>query len=114
MNTISEAVHEYVALRRSLGFKLIAAKHYLLQFATFLEEQQATYITQELALAWAQPTHECPTVQMGRTPDQSPGICALSSRGRSPYRSPGARTAAISPETGKTSPLLRRGDTGCP
>ena len=54
MNTISEAVHEYVDLRRSLGFKLVGIKHTLLQFAKFLEEQQATYITQDLALAWAQ------------------------------------------------------------
>ena len=54
MNTIREAVHEYVDLRRSLGFKLVYAKHYLLQFAAFLEEQQAAFITQELALSWAQ------------------------------------------------------------
>ena len=54
MNTISEAVHEYVDLRRSLGFKLVGIKQTLLQFATFLEEQHAAHITQELALAWAQ------------------------------------------------------------
>ena len=54
MNTISEAVHEYVDLRRSLGFKLVGIKQTLLQFAVFLEEQQAAHITQELALAWAQ------------------------------------------------------------
>ena len=54
MNTISEAVHEYVDLRRSLGYKLVGIKKTLLQFATFLEEQQAAHITQQLALAWAQ------------------------------------------------------------
>lgn len=54
MNTITEAVYEYVDLRRSLGFKLVHVDQLLLQFATFLEQQGATYITQELALAWAQ------------------------------------------------------------
>ncbi len=54
MNTIREAVHEYLALRRSLGFKLVDMEYWLLQFAAFLEERKVAYITQELALAWAQ------------------------------------------------------------
>ena len=62
MNTIREAVHEYVDLRRSLGFKLVDTEQRLLQFATFLEEQQAAHITQELALAWArQPANVQPS-----------------------------------------------------
>lgn len=54
MNTIREAVHEYVRLRRSLGFKLAYTEQTLLQFAGFLEERGASHITQELALSWAQ------------------------------------------------------------
>ena len=54
MNTMREAIHEYVELRCSLGFKMVHVEQTLLQFATFLEERRATYITQELALAWAQ------------------------------------------------------------
>jgi len=49
-----EAVHEYLTMRRSLGFKLREAGKGLLQFATFMEQQRASYITPQLALAWAQ------------------------------------------------------------
>ena len=54
MNTITEDVFDYINLRRSLGFKLERYPQALLQFADFLEQQQASYITQKLALAWAQ------------------------------------------------------------
>ena len=61
MNTIREAVHEYLDLRRSLGFKLVDMEYWLLPFAAFLEEREAAYITEELALAWAQqPTNVQP------------------------------------------------------
>ena len=53
MNTLREAVHEYVKMRRHLGFKLRSTEHGLLDFVTFMEEQQAPFITQALALAWA-------------------------------------------------------------
>ena len=54
MKTIREAVQEYLELRRNLGFKLVDHEPRLLQFATFLEENGAAYITQKLALSWAQ------------------------------------------------------------
>ncbi len=54
MNTLRQDIHEYVNMRRNLGFKLDKAAHALLDFATFMEQQAASYITQELALAWAQ------------------------------------------------------------
>ncbi len=54
MNTFRQAVHEYLSLRRSLGFKLHDAGNGLLDFVTFMEQHRATYITQSLALAWAQ------------------------------------------------------------
>ena len=41
-------------MRRSLGFKLQEAGKGLIDFITFLEQHNASYITQELALAWAQ------------------------------------------------------------
>jgi integrase len=53
MNTLRQAVHEYLSMRRSLGFKLREAGKALLDFATFMEQHRATYITQALALAWA-------------------------------------------------------------
>ena len=63
MNTLRQSVQEYLSLRRGLGFKLQEAGKGLLDFVTFMEHQRASYITQALALAWAQqplnvqPTH---------------------------------------------------------
>ncbi len=54
MNTLREAVREYLAMRRSLGFKLHAAGNRLLAFVQFMEQRRASYITTTLALAWAQ------------------------------------------------------------
>jgi integrase/recombinase XerD len=54
MNTLRQAVQEYLSLRRSLGFKLQDAGKGLLDFVTFMEQHHASYITQALALAWAQ------------------------------------------------------------
>ena len=54
MNTLREAVHEYLSLRRNLGFKLREVGNGLLDFVTFMEERQAPFITEALALAWAQ------------------------------------------------------------
>lgn len=54
MNTLREAVRSYLDLRRGLGFKLQDAGKALTDFVTFLEQHHASYITQSLALAWAQ------------------------------------------------------------
>ena len=54
MNTLRQAVQEYLSMRRNLGFKLQAAGKALLDFVGFMEQHRATYITQALALAWAQ------------------------------------------------------------
>ena len=63
MNTILEAVVEYLQLRRSLGFKLIDEERMLRRFAEFMLKMQAPYITQQLALAWAQqPVNAKPVV----------------------------------------------------
>lgn len=53
MNTLREAVDEYLLARRDLGFKLIQTAGWLRDFAAFMEQQQATVITTELALQWA-------------------------------------------------------------
>ena len=54
MNTLRQALHEYLSMRRNLGFKLQRAGKTLLDFVTFMEQHHAPYITQALALAWAQ------------------------------------------------------------
>ena len=47
------AAEEYLALRRSLGFKLTEVGRTLLQFVRFTEREGAASVTTELALRWA-------------------------------------------------------------
>jgi integrase len=54
MTTLRQAVHEYLRMRRGLGFKLHEAGKGLLDFVTFMERHRAASITHPLALAWAQ------------------------------------------------------------
>lgn len=53
MNELREALVEYLALRRSLGFKLQAAESALRQFVTFAENEGAAFVTTDLVLRWA-------------------------------------------------------------
>jgi integrase len=54
MNTLPQAVQEYLRMRRDLGFKLREAGPSLLDFAAFMRRRRSTFITSKLALAWAQ------------------------------------------------------------
>ncbi len=58
MTDLRDAASEYLAVRRTLGFKLIEAERLLHQFLDYLEQQQTTTITIETALAWATMPHE--------------------------------------------------------
>src|ERR1019366_265706 len=58
MKTLKEAIRDYLALRRSLGFKLKKHSRLLEELASFLEQADAPRITSLLALQWAtQPQH---------------------------------------------------------
>jgi integrase/recombinase XerD len=58
MKTVREAVKDYLALRRGLGFKLKKHQRLLEAFASFLEQESTSQITSRLALLWAtQPKH---------------------------------------------------------
>lgn len=54
MNALRKAIQDYLELRRSLGFKLELHQTMLHDFASFMEQEAAEYITTELALRWAQ------------------------------------------------------------
>lgn len=54
MSGLRHSLQDYLALRRGLGFKLHAAGQRLQNFVSFMEAQQAEFITTALALAWAQ------------------------------------------------------------
>jgi hypothetical protein len=49
MNTLREALQEYLALRRGLGFKMHDAGLVLPRFVAFMEQHQALHITTRLA-----------------------------------------------------------------
>ena len=53
MSPLRTALDEYLALRRSLGFKLRLAGHLLERFVEFADRQGTEFITCELALQWA-------------------------------------------------------------
>lgn len=62
MNTLREALTGYLAMRRNLGYKLELAGIGLASFVSFMEAQDAYWITIKLALEWAQqPTHTQPS-----------------------------------------------------
>ena len=61
MTPLRQAIDDYIALRRSLGFKLRRMSEGLREFAVFLEQKAAPYVTTELAMEWAMlPTHHQP------------------------------------------------------
>lgn len=53
MKELSQAVDDYLQLRRGLGFKLRDEGRVLPDFVTFLQRQKATHITTRLAIRWA-------------------------------------------------------------
>lgn len=54
MNTLRDAVTEYVAMRRALGYQMNAAEAALVAFVSFLEKRGPPFITSKLAVEWAQ------------------------------------------------------------
>ena len=54
MNTLGQAAQAYLQMRRDLGFKLREAGTALSNFVSFMQQRRAPYITQALALTWAQ------------------------------------------------------------
>lgn len=62
MSELLQAVDEYLALRRALGYTLYETGLVLHQFVQFAECEGAAFITTELALRWAtQSTRAQPT-----------------------------------------------------
>ena len=67
MKSLKQGLHDYLALRRGLGFKLRLAGAALLDFVCFLEREGASYITNELSVRWAMRRRECqPSLWAGR------------------------------------------------
>jgi integrase len=62
VNSLEQALKDYLRIRRSLGFLLREPASCLRNFVAFLQAQRASYITTEVALRWAtQPTKDQPS-----------------------------------------------------
>ena len=53
MSELRQALEDYIAVRRSLGFDLRLPARLLCNFVSFVEANNSTYITRELAVRWA-------------------------------------------------------------
>jgi integrase/recombinase XerD len=53
MRTLAKAMHDYVALRRALGFKMVEVSYRLDDFARFARRERASRVTVDLAVRWA-------------------------------------------------------------
>jgi len=60
MNTLRQALNEYLALRQAMGFKLQEESRLLPRFIDFLEAHGEAFITTDLAVRWAT---QCPATQ---------------------------------------------------
>lgn len=58
MSALREAAVSYLTLRRALGFGLVRDGKLLAQFIDYLEQQQATTVTVEAAIAWVTQPHQ--------------------------------------------------------
>jgi integrase/recombinase XerD len=53
MSNLRTLLHEYLAVRRALGYKMVKAERLLQHFVQFAEHASSSYITTALALKWA-------------------------------------------------------------
>ncbi|HWS03935.1 MAG TPA: tyrosine-type recombinase/integrase [Gammaproteobacteria bacterium] len=60
MNTLRQALNEYLALRQAMGFKLQEESRLLPRFIDFLDAHGETFITTDMAVRWAT---QCRTTQ---------------------------------------------------
>jgi hypothetical protein len=74
MNTLRQALADYLAVRRVLGYKLARAEKLLAQFLDYIEDRGEDHITIEAALAWA--TLPPGSIRAGQPPD-FPSFAAL-------------------------------------
>ena len=87
---LRQSVADYLAVRRSLGFRLARPEKLLAQFAGYLEQAGAATVTTEHALAWAV------------LPGGDPALARLPARGR-----PRVRRLAAHHRPGRADPAGR-------
>ena len=116
MKSVRDAITDYLALRRSLGFKLRNTAGRLMEFASFLEQKGAPYITTALALKWAMQHAEHQPSYLGPALGLRSRVRSPLERERSPHRDSADRFTSVSSTANPALSLHRRGDSkaaGC-
>ena len=110
MNPFADAIQDYLALRRSLGFKLRDAGIYLSKFAAFLEARGATHITTPArpGMGTAEPIGSA--FDLGTASWLCPWLRAPPCCQRPANRDSAAGPTAVSPAPSATVSLLGPGD----
>ena len=67
MNSLQQSLHNYVMLRRSLGFKFREQERALRQFVSFMNERRTRGVTTQLAYEWATALFDAPS-PLGKHP----------------------------------------------
>src|ERR1700751_66351 len=108
MNDLKEAIEDYLALRRGLGFKLKKHTRFLEEFALFLQRTDQTTITSRVAWQWAiEPQHIKPcewAARLSAVPSFARYLSAIDPRteippeGLLPYRTQRAKPYIYSDE----------------
>ena len=84
MNTLRQAVDEYLALRQAMGFKLHEEGRLLPRFIDFLEDHGEAFITTDLAVRWATQCRATVTRPIHARKFRLPGCCPTVHGGQSP------------------------------
>ena len=107
MNTLREAAHEYLSMRRHLGFKLCQAGRGLLDFVTFMEQRRAPFITQALGAFLGTAAKQRPTFNMGVATGVRAWLRAVSPGDGPTYAGSAPGIAAVSTQAGQAASVLR-------
>ena len=110
MSALRQALADYLAVRRILGYRLARAEKLLAQFLTFIEGRGEEHLTIESAIAWATaPENADPSWQSCRLSNVR--RFALHLRGIDPDTGDAAdKHSALPISQGDALPLLRRGN----
>ena len=107
MNTLRQAVQEYLSMRRDLGFQLRETGKGLLRFRDVHGAAPCLLYYPGVGTGLGAATGEGSTVTVGTTTELRARICSSSQRNRSTDADPTARLAAVPAETGATVSVLR-------
>jgi hypothetical protein len=91
MTSLAHHVDDYLAIRRSLGFKLTSEHRLLCEFAAFTDAAGASTVTIELAAAVGNDADRGRPRLSGAADARGARLCALSARHRPGDRDPAGR-----------------------